>query len=228
MIWSAVILGLFGSIHCLAMCGPLVLTLNAGNHQTLLDKFLYNGGRIFTYCLLGLAAGIFGSGVEWAAGQQFLSVFTGILLLAGLLISWLAPGNSYKPAGRLVARMKIKLTEALKGHPRNKWWFGMYNGLLPCGLTYLALAAAIALGSVPKAILYMALFGLGTSPMMWFIVSGIQRLKPQWVSGNRLVTGFTWILAVLLIVRGMGLGVPYLSPDLKSPHSHESHMPVIN
>lgn len=228
MIWSAIVLGFMGSLHCLAMCGPLVLALNARKRQSFSDRVLYNTGRIFTYSVLGVLAGIFGSGIQWAVGQQFLSVFTGVLLLLGLMVSWLSANRKYRIGNKATAALKMRLTAMLNGPVRNMWWFGVFNGLLPCGLTYVALAAAVSLGNVWEAVIYMALFGLGTGPMMWGIVSIYQRFKFKSLSSNRLITGFTWLLAILLIVRGMGLGVPYLSPDANTPHNHESHINHMN
>lgn len=225
MMWSAVVLGLMGSLHCLAMCGPLVMTLNAKNSQSFSDKLFYNGGRVFTYSVLGLVAGAFGSGIKWAAGQQFLSVFTGMLLLAGLIIGWAGSRWTTGYLSRILANVKIRLVKMLNHQHHGQWWFGVYNGLLPCGLTYVALTAAIAAGSIPESVLYMVLFGIGTSPMMWLIVSGFQRFKGRWLKGNRMVTGFAWFLAILLILRGLGLGVPYLSPD--HHHHHHTHKSIV-
>jgi len=227
MMWSALVLGLMGSLHCLAMCGPLVLALNAKKRQTNLEKFYYNAGRISTYCLLGVIAGLFGSGLAWAIGQQFLSITSGILLIFSLVISWKGGGERRIPwISKLFARIKLKMNKMLYGHSGNMWWFGVYNGLLPCGLTYVALAAAISTGNVLESVLYMALFGIGTSPMMWMIVSSFQHFKLPWASGNKIVRVFTWILAILLIVRGLDLGVPYLSPDIDSEHA--AHTAVFN
>ncbi len=225
MIWSALVLGFMGSIHCLAMCGPLVMTLNAKRRQSNSDKFQYNMGRIFTYSLLGMLAGIFGSGIQWAVGQQFLSVITGVLLLLAVLVGWVGHQNNISWLSGTFARIKMRLAKMLNGNRTSMWWFGVYNGLLPCGLTYVALAASVATGSIWESILYMAFFGLGTSPMMLAIVSGFQRINRKWISGNKLVNGFTCLLAILLIVRGLGLGVPYLSPDQHQPHHHhhENH-----
>ncbi len=222
MMWSALVLGFMGSVHCLAMCGPLVLAINARRTQTTGDKFFYNTGRIFTYCLLGVLAGVFGSGLQWFMGQQFLSVFTGILLVVILLISWFSSRKPTAAVSRLLSVFKSKLAQMLDKHPKSMWWFGVYNGFLPCGLTYVALAAAVATGNVIQAVIYMALFGLGTSPMMWAIVSSAKRFRIKSLSANAMVTGFTWFLALLLIIRGMGLGIPYLSPD--QHHQHHTHM----
>jgi sulfite exporter TauE/SafE len=220
MMWSALVLGFMGSVHCLAMCGPLVMTLNTRKQQSISDKLLYNAGRIFTYCLLGLIAGIFGSGIQWAIGQQFLSVTTGVLLLLAVLVGWIGKDPNVRWLSGPLAKIKMKLGAMLNGNRVSMWWFGVYNGFLPCGLTYVALAASVATGSLLQSIVYMALFGLGTSPMMWVIVSGFQKLNQKWISGNKLITGFTCFLALLLIVRGLGLGVPYLSPSQHEPHHH--------
>jgi len=222
MMWSALILGLMGSMHCLAMCGPLVLTLNAKKSQTSLEKFYYNAGRISTYCLMGIIAGLFGGGLEWAIGQQFLSITSGILLLFGLLITWMGSESYISWIPKLFARIKLKMGNLLNGPSVNMWWFGVYNGMLPCGLTYVALAAAISTGNLLQAVLFMALFGLGTSPMMWMIVSSFQRLNLPWASANKIVRAFTWLLAILLIVRGLNLGIPYISPQVNSDHA--AHM----
>ena len=222
MIWSAIILGFMGSVHCLAMCGPLVLTLNSRRRQSSLDKLFYNLGRISTYCFLGGIAGLFGTSIEWAIGQQYLSILSGILMLFGLILAWKGVPQKVFSVHKLLGIIKVRLSKMLFGQSKNMYVFGVYNGFLPCGLTYVALAAAIATGSVMQAVLYMALFGLGTSPMMWAIVSSFQRLKPHWISGSRVVTTFTWILAFLLIVRGLDLGIPYLSPEFSSEH----HAPV--
>ena len=169
---------------------------------------------------MGLVAGIFGSGIQWVAGQQLLSVLTGVLLLLVVLAGWLGSGNGIRWLSGPLTRIKIRMGQMLDGKRSSMWWFGVYNGLLPCGLTYVALAASVATGNILHSIIYMALFGLGTSPMMWLIVSGFQKIGRKWVSGNKLVNGFTCFLALLLIVRGLGLGVPYLSPSSDEPHDH--------
>jgi hypothetical protein len=95
------------------------------------------------------------------------------------------------------------------------WTLGLVNGLLPCGLVYVACAGATATGSVPGGALYMALFGLGTIPLMLAIsLSG--RLVPfAWrLKLARVIPVSVLLLALLLILRGMSLGIPYLSPDL--------------
>ena len=117
--------------------------------------------------------------------------------------------------------VKSRISTMLTAGATGQWWFGVYNGLLPCGLTYVALATAISTGSLFNAVIYMVIFGIGTSPMMWTVVTGFNSLRLKRGFGNKIIAGFTWMLAVLLIIRGLGLGIPYLSPD--AGHQHEIH-----
>jgi len=97
--------------------------------------------------------------------------------------------------------------------------FGALNGLLPCGLVYMACAGAGASGSVLRGMGYMLAFGIGTFPMMLGIglsrrlFHPVARLKPQ-----RLIPYWAAFVGGLLILRGLSLGVPYLSPDLSASH----------
>ena len=141
MMWSALALGLMGSVHCLAMCGPLVVALNSRRQQSIQDKIYYNAGRIISYGMMGLIAGLLGGSIRLMVGQQYLSILTGVLLLLGLTVSWIASASTFKPISRLLASLKSKMSTMLSGKPPRQWLFGIYNGLLPCGLTYVALAA---------------------------------------------------------------------------------------
>lgn len=214
MIWSALILGVMGSIHCMVMCGPIAWTINHHRQQGGLDKIFYNLGRMISYTALGAMAGTFGMGIQWASGQQFLSVASGIILLLGLALSWNNSRKNVPMLNRLMVKFKISMGQILGSSSRNMLWFGIYNGLLPCGLTYVALAGALAGGTVFKGMAYMAIFGLGTSPMMWAVFSGAGWIQSRGVFAKPVITTFTWVLALVLILRGLDLGVPYLSPHL--------------
>jgi len=96
------------------------------------------------------------------------------------------------------------------------------SGFLPCGLVYVACAAATTTAGVTQAATYMAVFGLGTVPIL-FVMSTSGRLFP---AGLRLkmrkaVPVAVVLLASLLILRGMALGIPYLSPDLSAAACHQ-------
>jgi hypothetical protein len=90
---------------------------------------------------------------------------------------------------------------------------GLLNGLLPCGLVYLAIAGAIGTGSVYFGIAFMVLFGLGTLPMM-LLISWIGNLFTIAVRNtmNKIIPYIVVLIGVLFILRGLSLGIPYLSP----------------
>jgi len=94
---------------------------------------------------------------------------------------------------------------------------GLLNGLLPCGLIYIALAGATSSGETIKGALFMAVFGLGTLPAMFSVsfISSISKRFRSYLSHTAPV--LTFIMGTLLVVRGLGLGIPYLSPVFKAP-----------
>ena len=93
--------------------------------------------------------------------------------------------------------------------------FGLLNGLLPCGLVYAALAGAAATGGPLGGALFMAAFGLGTIPAMLAVSLAGRLITAPWRARfQRAVPVAMAVLAVLFIVRGLSLGIPYLSPDL--------------
>lgn len=219
MIWTAFILGLFGSLHCAGMCGPLALALPpTGSNAAgfVLGRLAYNLGRLATYCLLGLLSGLAGRIILLAGLQRWVSIGLGLALLAGLLTSRRLALS--RPATALVALLKARMSGLLRRRALAALGLlGMLNGFLPCGLVYVACAAAAMAGSAWSGMASMAAFGLGTVPMMLAIgLSG--RLVP--VSWRlRLVKAVPFAvcgLAALLILRGLSLGVPYLSPDLSA------------
>src|SRR5437016_11916477 len=96
-LWTALLLGLVGSLHCAGMCGPLALAVLA-NCQSLVgfaaNRLAYNLGRIITYCLLGLVFGLLGRTLVLAGVQRWVCLALGLALLAGLLSSWTRPLRS--------------------------------------------------------------------------------------------------------------------------------------
>lgn len=220
-LWTAFILGLAGSLHCAGMCGPLVLALPApGGHgwRLLWGRLLYNLGRVLTYCLLGVGFGLIGQSLALAGLQRWVSLGLGSAMLTGLILSRsrALTLSLALPVGRLKSAMGHWLQQRTF---TSLLIFGLLNGLLPCGLVYVACAGAAATGHVGTAVAYMLVFGLGTVPMLlglglaghWFQTS--LRLKLQ-----KLVPVCVGVVAVLLILRGLSLGIPYLSPDLSGGH----------
>ncbi len=114
----------------------------------------------------------------------------------------------------LISKVKTALGKELKKKtPDTFLTIGFLNGFLPCGLVYMALLGAIATGSALKGSLYMFVFGIGTIPLMTTAIyfsrflSGVVRKKIQ-----KAIPIFLVIIGFLFILRGLGLGIPYISP----------------
>jgi len=217
--WTAFILGLVGSLHCAGMCGPLMLALPGGSRPAmlLLGRVVYNFGRIVTYCVLGLVLGVLGQTLFLAGFQQWASILLGIMLLVGLLASKRL--GLKHPAYNVVARLKHCMRDMMRRRSIfSLAILGLLNGLLPCGLVYGAAAGAVVTGNLLASVGYMAAFGAGTLPMMLAIgVLGKLAPLPFRLKLQNAVPVTVFLLATLLILRGMSLGIPYLSPDLAGP-----------
>ena len=219
MFSTAFILGLLGSFHCLGMCGPIafVLPVNRTNKILMLWQiFLYHLGRLITYALIGILFGMIGRGLYLAGFQQRLSILIGIIMIISVLIP-VNYMNRYKitqPLYRFIGKIKQQLGLYLrKSSSKALFLIGFFNGFLPCGLVYMAVFGAISMGNTLDGGIYMFLFGLGTVLMMSgavllgnFINLSI-RNKIQ-----KLIPIFVIVIGLLFILRGMGLGIPYLSP----------------
>jgi len=212
-------LGLLGSLHCAAMCGPLMLALPVppgGPARFVVGRIIYQLGRVATYCLLGVAAGLVGKSIFLAGLQRSLSIGLGVAILLGFLLSKKVSLSA--PVVRLVATLKTAMSAQLqRRNLRSLAVLGMLNGLLPCGLVYVAMAGAVARGTLRDAIFFMAWFGLGTLPTMLGI-SLSRKLFPLSLrlKLRRAIPFGVCLLAGLLILRGLALGIPYVSPVLNS------------
>jgi uncharacterized protein len=220
-LWTAFILGLVGSLHCAGMCGPLALALPACASSTpgfVAGRLAYNLGRMMTYGFLGLIFGLVGRSLLVAGVQRWASISLGLFLLLGLFSS--RKLAFWRPVTVLVERLKFRMAALIRRRSFSSLaLLGLLNGLLPCGLVYVACAGATTTGAGLSGVEYMAAFGLGTVPMM-LSISLVGRLMPI---GLRLqlrkaIPVSVFLLASLLILRGLSLGIPYLSPDLTAAH----------
>lgn len=215
---TAFLIGSLGSVHCIGMCGPLALSLPVVHHS-LRSKFvatlLYNAGRVITYSFLGALFGTIGITFALFGFQQWLSVFLGVLIIFFLVLP--KQSKIFKQTN-ILTRAFNKLRSYLgklfaSKNYHSLFFIGLLNGLLPCGLVYMAIAGAVATASVVKSSVFMAAFGLGTLPMMWgvsFFGSFINLNIRQ-----KIRSAYPYMMAImacLLILRGLGLGIPYISP----------------
>ncbi len=215
--WTPLMLGLVGSLHCAGMCGPLALAVPSGGYsglRFLASRTVYNLGRLVTYCALGLVFGVVGKAL-WLAGlQRWVSVGLGIALLVGVFTSRRLA--IWTPVIALVQGLKRGMGTLLRRPSMlGLICLGLLNGFLPCGLVYAACLGATSTSGVFAGAQYMAIFGLGTLPMMLTIgLSGKLVPAPVRLKLSRAIPVSVCVLGVLLIVRGMSLGIPFLSPDL--------------
>ena len=221
MIWSAFIIGLVGSLHCVGMCGPIVVMLPAlatRRWEFAAGRLLYNLGRAVTYALLGALVGVIGQFVALAGYQQVLGIAAGVLMILSVVVpsryvSRLLPARTNAALDAVKSRLGARLST---GGTRSMFVIGLLNGFLPCGLVYAALAASLAAGGVLGSTAYMFVFGLGTVPMLFALsfasglLSGSLRRKL-----TRLIPVTIGIMGALFILRGLAIGIPFISPKME-------------
>ncbi|HET8803265.1 MAG TPA: sulfite exporter TauE/SafE family protein [Aequorivita sp.] len=219
MLYTALIFGLLGSFHCVGMCGPIAFLLpvdRTNNFKKLGQIFLYHFGRVLAYSILGLVFGLLGKSLNLFGFQQQLSIIIGILMLLVIFLpqKMFNKYNFSKPVFKIISKVKSALGKELKKKtPDTFLSIGFLNGFLPCGLVYMAIFGAIASGNAFQGSLYMALFGLGTVPLMTSAIYLGNFLNAQVRQRiRRTIPVFVVIIGCLFIVRGLGLDIPYISP----------------
>lgn len=220
MLYSAFIFGLISSLHCIGMCGPIAMMLpvernNPSKKAT--QIFTYHIGRLSAYGTIGFIFGLLGKGFFLAGIQQQLSIFIGVAMICIVLIpeKVFAKYNFSKPVFKLIFKIKTTLGSQFKNKSyKSLFTIGLLNGFLPCGMVYVALFGAIAMQSPTLGVLYMVLFGLGTVPMMSSVVYLNSFLSVP--IRNRIQKAIPYVaicIGILFILRGLGLGIPYVSPS---------------
>ena len=214
MLYSAFLLGLLGSLHCVGMCGPIALALpNASKGWgAVAGALLYNLGRILTYLLLGLIIGAFGRGLFLAGVQSWFSVILGILLIVVAILSLNVETyiKRFPPVQRLqnwVSRSMAKLLRR-EGLQIN-FLIGALNGLLPCGLVYVAIAGAVLSDTWMQSALYMGGFGAGTLPLMLGTALAGQFISLNWRQRlRRLSPILLGLFGLYFMARGINFHLP--------------------
>lgn len=216
LLGAGLLLGAAGSLHCVGMCGPLVLAIPARGVGA---WALYHLARATSYAMLGAVLALLGAGVALAGWQQGLSVALGLGLLAAVLLGSHAPRvPGLRQLHELVARALQRLLRG-GGGLLAMAGLGFANGLLPCGLSFAALVGASATAEPVAGAAFMFAFGLGTAPLL-LVLTSVGRLPQvrRWASGAARWAAVA--VALLLVVRGLGLGIPYVSPQLEGAPVH--------
>jgi len=218
---EAFLLGLVGSLHCAGMCGPIAVALPLNNESwftRITGGLLYNTGRTITYAFLGAVLGLAGMGLSLGGLQQWASILLGIAMILAILVPRL--GAVSKPVYRLSDFIAGILKKPFSSLFRTKTYrslfvIGLLNGFLPCGLVYIALAGALVMSHAAGGALYMALFGLGTAPML-LVISLAGNILSQKLRArlSKVIPVFIVMLGIIFILRGLNLGIPYLSPKI--------------
>lgn len=214
----AFLLGLASTFHCVGMCGPisLALPLDRSSSLSILSGLVqYHLGRIITYSLLGLLIGSIGFSLQLFRVLQWLSIVMGVVMI---VLAW-----KRQWIHKLELRNNFLMMRVTKGmgsmlasdSPLKFPALGALNGLLPCGMVFVALGNALLSGTVPGAMAGMAAFGLGTFPAM--ILVGYFARQINATARQRINRAFPVLLTLvgfMLIIRGANLGIPYISPKM--------------
>jgi hypothetical protein len=216
---TAFTIGLVGSLHCLGMCGPIAIgiPLHKDNwFKKVTGGILYNSGRIITYGILGAIFGLLGRGIQLAGLQQWASIGIGIIMIVSVIFP-------------VIFREKIRIDKLFTGYAsrvigsfRNLFTksslsslllIGLLNGLLPCGLVYMAIAGALNTNDMMMGIAFMVMFGIGTTPALLILSLAGNVVSSRFkAKAGKVIPVFIVILGLLFILRGMSLGIPYVSP----------------
>ena len=227
MIAAALIMGLLGSLHCIGMCGPLAMSLSSPMQNSSfgwLNPFRYNAGRIMTYALMGVVVGFIGEPLRMAGWQQGLSIFGGVVMLLAA-IGYFIPmhfASATNPLTKIMMRFRAFALDKFKRlGGMNRFALGALNGLLPCGMVYMALGGAAMQTSFANTIGFMVLFGIGTAPSMLLMGFSPTLVNKNALVGMKRVYPYVMLtVAVLLMLRGMNLGIPYISPEVVHAGTH--------
>ncbi|MEK9613937.1 MAG: sulfite exporter TauE/SafE family protein [Flavobacteriaceae bacterium] len=215
--WLGFLLGLSGSLHCVGMCGPIayLLPIKKGEGENW-QRIQYHLGRVFTYTLLGILLGTIGWYINLSFFHQGLSVIVGAFLILWSLrpfFPFLKKTNRgiFYYFENSIRSALIRMLKTQTGY--RMFLIGMLNGLLPCGLVYVAISGSIYYANLIAAGLFMIGFGLGTIPLLYLV----QRFPKKSIKIKRwnvqtLLSLLGLLIGILILLRGLGLGVPFLSP----------------
>jgi len=210
-------MGFTGSLHCAGMCGPIVWVMPfqvfSGTGR-LLAISLYHIGRISVYAVMAVTLHSFRHLFQPAI-QQYISVTTGIIMLLIGVVSFFSkyirirmPWDTFirTHLGKFIGEPHIGSIMAA----------GILNGLLPCGLVYMALSASMMLNTAAQAAGMLYLFGLGTLPMLVSLTLLKTRLRfAPMAHFRKFVPLVVFFFGSLFVLRGLNLGIPYVSPKVE-------------
>lgn len=220
MLYTALIFGLISSFHCVGMCGPIAMMLpidRTNEAKKVMQILTYHFGKLIAYGTLGLFFGLLGISFYVAGWQQQMSIILGIMMIVVAIVpeKVFARYNFSKPVYKIISKVKSKLGQQFKSKSYfSLFTIGLLNGFLPCGMVYVAIFGAVAMQSVSLGVVYMLLFGIGTIPMLTFVVYLSQFLTFSFRNTlQKVIPIVAIVIGMLFIIRGLGLDIPYVSPS---------------
>lgn len=233
LLLTGFLLGLTSNLHCIGMCGPIAMAIpvNRNSNWSILGGiFQYNTGRILTYSILGAFVGSIGITVQTFGILQWISIASGIFLILFAWRKWFSfkwmanfPSSGLRNiTGKgmskvLASDSSLKLT-----------MLGMLNGLLPCGMVYVALMNALLAGNPVSSAYTMIVFGIGTLPAMIAVGFAANRIGIEMRQRlNKVVPYLLTIVGLLVVLRGMNLDIPYISPKVTITISETNEPPTL-
>jgi sulfite exporter TauE/SafE len=197
-------LGVAGSVHCVAMCGPLVMAVAPRGRRAA----WYHAARCSVYVVMGICAGLVGGSIAAAGFGRWLAfLMAGVLVVqATSRITTASTSGLNGSVARAIRRMSAVVGAWARRHPTvGSIGLGAMNGLLPCGLLYAAVAAATGFGSLTAAVLFMGGVGVGTTPLLRVGALSIDALRARLPGLSRATPLLLLLLAVWLVARGLQL-----------------------
>jgi len=231
------IVGMLTSIHCVGMCGGIMLTQslsknsiikeNQNKFKTLLPAILYNAGRVTSYTIIGGIVGALGSILSLSLNMKAgLQIFAGVfMVIMGLNMAGFS----------IFRKLNLKLpwsSCSVKKKPKAPFLIGMLNGLMPCGPLQTMQLYALGTGSALNGALSMFLFSLGTVPLML----GFGAIAGFLSKGHtKQLLKFSGLLVIILGIimgnRGLalaGVGVPSIDTVKQTLSGSEANAATTN
>lgn len=211
-LWLMFALGLVSSLHCVQMCGPIVVSYSLprqGRPRMWLSHVGYNTGRVLTYTVLGAIAGAAGQVADVAGhltghanGARILAGVS--MLIAGAVMLWRPSSGALVRLESPSVTQKFLRAIGQRLMRANTFQLGLLMGLLPCGLIYGALLKSVDAGAILPGALSMLAFGLGTAQALLgigFASNFLGRFLGSW--SNRLAAVSLFLVGVFLLWRGL-------------------------
>jgi len=221
------IVGIFTSIHCVAMCGGINLSQTISTHNSehpkntltsLKPSFLYNSGRVVSYTIVGAFVGALGSVVSFSGyAKGIVAILAGgFMIIMGINMLNIFP--SLKKFNPRLPRFIVNFMNHEKIKSNSQFYVGLLNGLMPCGPLQAMQLYALSTGDPIKGALSMFFFSLGTTPLMF----GLGAISS--ILSKKFTNKMLQVSAVLVVVLGFfmfqtGLGVSGIEIPVLSGNS---------